>query len=289
MAPMFWSADSMLAFDIETTGLNPRQSTVTVVCAESFATGQRKAYEFARLRQQIKDSKLSAGEGAAKIQELVDELVADFDAAESLCAFNGVRFDLPFLRTSLGIADMTVARWVLKTTDILEQSRLHYRTTFSLNLLCEANGIAQKTGDGLHAIKMAADGDFDGLRDYCEDDVHILCNLYKKRHITLPKLGQDQDLAMWAHPALYPDSVTPDATEQHDKSGGEECPVGGACTAGSTVRELIDDLFVHVSGVIEPSGLDLLQAGEGETGDAGLRTFARRVLEKLDRIKQKLP
>ena len=40
----------MLAFDIETTGLDPDHSLVTVVCTEDFATGERRAYEFARVR-----------------------------------------------------------------------------------------------------------------------------------------------------------------------------------------------------------------------------------------------
>jgi len=40
----------MLVFDIETTGLDPEHSVVTVVCTEDFETGERRAYEFARVR-----------------------------------------------------------------------------------------------------------------------------------------------------------------------------------------------------------------------------------------------
>lgn len=189
----------MLAFDIETTGLSPNRSKVTVVCTEDYYTGEKKAYEFARW----------AGEGQEKHDELREQLINDFNAATSLCAFNGVRFDLPFLRTALKIPDPVVASWVLKTTDILEQSRLLYKTTFSLNLLCETNQIPQKTGDGLKAIKMAESGDFDGLKDYCEDDVTILNNLYRQRHITLPKLNQVQDLGEWAHVDMYEPVPTP--------------------------------------------------------------------------------
>ena len=50
---------------------------------------------------------------------------------------------------------------------------------------------------------MAESGDFDGLKDYCEDDVTILNNLYRQRHITLPKLNQVQDLSEWAHVDMY--------------------------------------------------------------------------------------
>ena len=40
----------MLAFDIETTGLDPASSVVTVVCTQDFHTGERRAYEFGRVR-----------------------------------------------------------------------------------------------------------------------------------------------------------------------------------------------------------------------------------------------
>lgn len=255
---------SMLAFDIETTGLKPSACVVTIICTEDFFTGERKAYEFERERAEAGHN---GEEADARQKKLIKELVADFEAATSLCAFNGVRFDLPFMRTALDLDDATVARWVLKTTDILEQSRLLYRTTFSLNLLCEANGIAQKTGDGLHAIQMAREGDFDGLREYCEDDVHILCNMYKKKHVLLPKLNQTQDLSEWAHPDLY--------NEQIADGGGVE--TGGAT---KSARDMIDDLVIEVGGAIEPSGKDLLQSGHSEIPP----NFLQRVHSQLLKI-----
>lgn len=45
------------------------------------------------------------------------ELVEAFDAADSLCAFNGVRFDIPFLHAALRLSQETTAAWLLKTTD----------------------------------------------------------------------------------------------------------------------------------------------------------------------------
>jgi uncharacterized protein YprB with RNaseH-like and TPR domain len=41
---------AILAFDIETTGLDPASSVVTVVCTEDFHTGERRAHEFGRVR-----------------------------------------------------------------------------------------------------------------------------------------------------------------------------------------------------------------------------------------------
>jgi hypothetical protein len=55
---------------------------------------------------------------------LIDALESDFDAATSLCAYNGVRFDLPFMQNDLHIPTKRITEWVLKTSDILEQLRL---------------------------------------------------------------------------------------------------------------------------------------------------------------------
>lgn len=76
----------MLAFDIETTGLDRHSCHVTVVCTEDFHTGERRAYEFGRVSQ----------ERAEGLEELKAQLVQALDAAPSLCAFNGLRFDIPF-------------------------------------------------------------------------------------------------------------------------------------------------------------------------------------------------
>ena len=78
-------------------------------------------------------------------------------AAESLCAFNGVRFDIPFLHAALKLSETTAA-WLLKTTDMLEAARLGLfgpAHTFGLNLLCQHNQVPVKSGSGLQAIKFA--------------------------------------------------------------------------------------------------------------------------------------
>jgi len=126
-----------------------------------------------------------------------------FDSARSLCAFNGVRFDISFLQTSLGIPSGTTTQWVLKTTDILESYLLVHGHTFSLNLLCEANSISVKISSGLHAIHMAEAREWEPLRAYCADDVSILCKLYRLRRLTNPRTKAVMDLADWAHPRMY--------------------------------------------------------------------------------------
>jgi len=204
----------MLAFDIETMGLEPRRHAVTVVCTEDFRSGAKKSYEFARVRAEhmqalefaritmLDEDAADAAEAQAQYDSLVLELVQDFEEATSLCAFNGVRFDLPFLMVAFGIDNATVTRWVLKTSDILECSRLVHGNTFSLNLLCQENGLDMKISSGLAAVEMARIGQWDRLSAYCADDVSILCRLYRLAVIKNPRSGRPMQLHDWCQPGL---------------------------------------------------------------------------------------
>ena len=183
----------MLAFDIETTGLQPDKCLVTVVCTQDYFTGERRVYEFARVRD----------ESPEDTDELLQTLVQQFDAATSLCAFNGVRFDIPFLQTAYNIGNERVLAWMLKTSDILEQCRLLHNCTFSLNMLCSANGVQVKSSSGLEAVYMAQRREWQRLRDYCADDVQILCDLYRMRTLINPRTKAMLHLSQIAHPALY--------------------------------------------------------------------------------------
>ena len=184
----------MLSFDIETTGLSAINGCkITVICTEDFHTRTKKAYEFAR----------HAGD-EQKLKELREEVLRDFEAAESLCAFNGAKFDLPFMAVALDISYEQVRRWHDKLTDIFQFCKDKYLHTFSLNKLCEANMIPVKISSGLAAIKMAADGNFAELLEYCQYDVSILNILYQKRHIMNPRNNAMMDLALWTKPYVYP-------------------------------------------------------------------------------------
>ena len=188
----------MLAFDIETTGLDRERCEVTVVCTEDFHTGERRAF-----------GRVAAGEACGpECQKLTLELVKAFDDAQSLCAFNGVRFDVPFLYKALRLSEATVAGWLVKTTDILEACRLEVfgpRHTFGLNLLCEHNGVQVKSSSGCEAVRMAAQGRWQELLDYCADDVRILCDLYRRRFLNNPRFHDVIDLRKIAPASLYPE------------------------------------------------------------------------------------
>ena len=198
----------MLAFDIETTGLDGSKHLVTVVSTEDYHTGERISYEFDRVRKQEPQN----------LEKLREDLVQAFNAATSLCAFNGIRFDIPFLRKALRIDHDTVNAWIFKTTDILEACRLGQfgpKHTFGLNLLCEHNGIKMKTSSGLEAIRMAHNNQWDRLRDYCVEDVRILCDLYRKKLLKNPRGHAQIDLTRIAHPDLYKTPI-PDADVAKD-------------------------------------------------------------------------
>jgi len=195
-------ARKMLVFDIETMGLDARKHAVTVVSTEDFASGARVNYEFARVR----------AESPHLIPALLEEMVQAFEEATSLCAFNGVRFDIPFLATSFSLDPGTVARWVLKTSDILESSRLLHGSTFSLDLLCKTNGLPTKISNGLQAIVMAGERRWQDLREYCADDVAILCRLYCMKNLVHPRSQKNIDLQEWAHKDCYPLETQTQAT-----------------------------------------------------------------------------
>lgn len=188
---------NMLSFDIETTGLSAHLGhSITVICTEDYATGNKTAYEFARYSSD-----------QDKQVELRDAVIAAFNAAESLCAFNGFRFDLPFMATALDISSDIVDQWKAKMTDIFEFCKTKYNHTFSLNALCEINCIPIKISTGLAAVKMARDGQFDELREYCSYDVEILNSLYRQRWVLNPRNHAILDLAEWTKPYVYPGAV----------------------------------------------------------------------------------
>ena len=70
-------------------------------------------------------------------------------------------------------------------------------------MLCAANGVQVKSSSGLEAVHMAHRREWQRLREYCADDVRILCDLYRKRTLVNPRTQATLNLADMAHPALY--------------------------------------------------------------------------------------
>ncbi len=162
----------MLAVDIETTGLDPRVDDVTCACAYDPGDGVARAFVFGR-------------DGAAAREEFLGLL----DSAPRLCAFNGARFDLPFLARRWGLGADRVGAWVRKLVDPFEASKLALGRTFSLDRLLAANGLAGKTGSGLHAVRLAREGRWEELAEYCMHDTRMTHAAAAMPALRLPEAG----------------------------------------------------------------------------------------------------
>jgi uncharacterized protein YprB with RNaseH-like and TPR domain len=76
----------MLAFDIETEGLDSRFDEITVACIYDGERGIKRTFNFA-----------AAIKSRQKHDELKEAFLQALDEAETLCCFNGIRFDIPFI------------------------------------------------------------------------------------------------------------------------------------------------------------------------------------------------
>lgn len=193
----------MLAFDIETTGLKPDRHEITIVCTEDFATGKRTAYEFGRLKV--------AGDNKG-YENAKQQMLHDLTMATTLCAFNGLAFDIPFIHKFFSVDNAVVAEWKRKLSDIFVHCKNAYMHTFSLNLLCEKNNVPVKISSGLQAVEWAREHNWDSLLEYCTADVAILNNLYRKRYLLNPRNNAIMDLKFIAREPLYASDPQPLAT-----------------------------------------------------------------------------
>jgi len=137
----------MLAFDIETTGLQSTD-TITAACLYDPDNNINKTYIFA-------------------LGSDYNDLIREMDNAEQLCAFNGARFDIPFMQKEWNIPPEKIQAWRLKLFDIYETSMQVFKKGFSLNQLLSYNNIPNKTGHGKEAIMLAQQAMWSELGEYC--------------------------------------------------------------------------------------------------------------------------
>lgn len=170
----------MLAFDIETTGLNMKKDTVTVVAL----------YGTVAADDDPVDMVLNFARDGKEAHRVV--LLDLMGRAHSLCAFNGVRFDIPFLMSALDIPSEVCSAWVAKLCDPFEVSdhpptcppdtptltspclpqkmKLLYDTTMSLNRLLGHFHMETKCASGAEAVVMASEKRWPELELYCRQD-----------------------------------------------------------------------------------------------------------------------
>ena len=159
----------MLAFDLETTGLDPSAHTITCACVYDPEAGIALAFRFER-------------EGEA------EEFMTLLDRADRLCAFNGAAFDLPFIAESLpGATPARIRAWRLKLHDVFVACKWGLGVTFPLQKLLELNSMAGKTGSGKDAILLYEQGRIDELVAYCMHDTRVTHAVSSLETILIPK------------------------------------------------------------------------------------------------------
>jgi hypothetical protein len=167
----------MLTFDLETSGLDPRTCLITCAALHDPDGEIERVFYFAKLDERRK---------LVPFLDHAEEFMTLLDAADRLCAFNGARFDLPFLQHQLGAPPERVRLWRLKLHDVFEACKLALDVTFSLKSLLEINGIPGKTGSGADAIQLAKDGDWSRLGEYCLNDTRVTHAVSRLDCIRLP-------------------------------------------------------------------------------------------------------
>ncbi|NDC89829.1 MAG: hypothetical protein EB075_13725, partial [Bacteroidetes bacterium] len=114
------------------------------------------------------------------------DFIRHLDDAESLCSFNGPRFDIPFVVHQFKVSDAQMQNWIGKTFDYFEICKIVFNSTCSLNALLEANGEKVKTSNGMQAVVWAEEGNWGDLVDYCMMDVKLTHKISTQKHVILP-------------------------------------------------------------------------------------------------------
>lgn len=175
----------MRSFDIETTGLSFTSDTITAASVYSLEENISQTFVFSK-----GDSK--------------EEFLALLDSAPSLCAFNGARFDIPFLEISWNLSPHRTLQWRLKLFDLYELSVQLFGKGFSLNQLLKANQIPSKTASGTEAIQFYQARDWPSLASYCLQDTIKTYQVSSLPRVLLP-LPASQGGPLW----LFQDTPCP--------------------------------------------------------------------------------
>lgn len=162
----------MLAFDLETTG--PHVSSDDITCAAVYDpdAGLERYFLFLPSAPRPDDP---------------EEFMRLLDRADRLCAFNGARFDIPLIERCFRPAPARVWAWRMKLHDVFEACKLALEVTFPLDALLDLNGLPGKTGSGADAVRMALEGDFEKLGEYCLNDTRRTHQVSSLDVILLPK------------------------------------------------------------------------------------------------------
>jgi DEAD/DEAH box helicase domain-containing protein len=124
---------------------------------------------------------------------------------ELIVGFSITRFDLPVMAKHYKFDLFAIPRM-----DILDEIELVHGKRISLDLLAKENLGYGKTGHGLDAPFLYADGKMEELKSYCLNDVKVTKELYdlakKQGYLMVPVRNSEQPAKVefdWAQKLLY--------------------------------------------------------------------------------------
>lgn len=190
----------MLAIDIETMGLakDDPHCPITMVCLYDGDTSFRKSYPFV----ECVCPNTGAIQCHATYLKYKNELLRDLNEADSICCYNGVDFDLPFIAAKFKVPMETVAQWILKTHDIFFSVKHTLRKFYKLDTLLKVNGMTSKSAKGSTAVEWAREGKIQELEQYCMQDTVLTWELTNKPRVLLPFAVRSKDV-YWSKSRFY--------------------------------------------------------------------------------------
>lgn len=109
-----------------------------------------------------------------------EALFAAFDGASLIVAYNGVSFDMPVMRKYYTSGERYM-RHLQKLHDPFDRIRSNTGLWVGLDAVLSRNGLPTKTGSGVDAVHLWAEGRRDELARYCANDVATLTRLVLRR------------------------------------------------------------------------------------------------------------
>jgi hypothetical protein len=173
MPPQPW----VVAFDIETLGLLhevplPEITCVCFHCEGTPPIGLAHSPEpLAGVRVRLWG--LPEAERAVN----VTRVVALLDSAEVIAGFNAILFDLEYISRAFRVAPGRARSWVLKCIDPYMCTRWILGEGCGMNYMLALNGLESKTGSGKDAVRMAREGEWPALLNYCYMDAKLTYDL----------------------------------------------------------------------------------------------------------------
>jgi len=165
-----------IAFDIETTGLNPDEEGKEITVACTWGKNRNNTYFFTR----------PGYDREANIENFCKEL----DSARRIYGFNADKFDLPWVVKKFNIDQNRASQWFLKLFDYFQICKLVFDSSCSLNNLLKANGMTPKISSGMQAVIWANTGEFEKLGEYCLDDARLTWLISIRKEVVLPLTRQ---------------------------------------------------------------------------------------------------